>query len=141
MPRIDQTLDIAIEHHQAGGLKQARQLYEEILRVDPQNVDALHLLGVALHQLGNHGSAIEKIRAALQLKPKSPVFLTNLAAVHTSAGDHPEAAAYCQEALQIEPDNLKAHYNLGCACLAQWKLEESAVCFQRVMSLKSCRAY
>ena len=63
MPTIDQTWDIAIEHHQAGRLKQARQLYEEILRVDPRNVDALHLLGVVLHQQGNHGSAIENIPA------------------------------------------------------------------------------
>ena len=137
MPTIDETLRIAVQHHQAGRLQQAQQHYEEVLRVDPQNVDGLHLLGVVLNQQGNHARAIESIRAALQLQPDSPVFLTNLAAVHSSAGNHAEAAAYCQKALQVEPGNLKAHFDLGCAYRAQGKLEEAAASLKSALQINA----
>ncbi|MFM7292934.1 MAG: tetratricopeptide repeat protein, partial [Planctomycetia bacterium] len=42
---LESQLDLAIEHHQAGRLPQAEQLYRDILRHVPDHRDALHLLG------------------------------------------------------------------------------------------------
>ncbi len=39
-------LRAAIQHHQAGRLGQAEALYRQVLQAQPQNPDALHLLGV-----------------------------------------------------------------------------------------------
>src|SRR5262249_14224034 len=46
MISIQQALDMAWKHYQAGNLRQAEQLYQQILQVDPNQVDALHLLGL-----------------------------------------------------------------------------------------------
>ena len=45
-------LQLGIEHHQAGRLRKAAQVYDKVLRTEPHNADALHLLGVTTRQLG-----------------------------------------------------------------------------------------
>ena len=49
---IEQAFQIAVQHHQAGRLSQAEQLYRQILAQMPNHPDALHLLGVVAHQAG-----------------------------------------------------------------------------------------
>jgi Tfp pilus assembly protein PilF len=66
---VPQVFDLAWKHLQAGQLQQAEQLYLQILQRDPNQVDALHLLGLIAGQTGRDAEAIDYIRAALQLKP------------------------------------------------------------------------
>ena len=46
MATLPEILAIAIEHHQAGRLQAAEQVYRQILAVEPNQADAWHLLGV-----------------------------------------------------------------------------------------------
>ena len=46
MATISEALAIAIQHHQAGRLQAAEQIYRQILQVEPNHADAIHLLGV-----------------------------------------------------------------------------------------------
>ena len=54
---IEQTLGTARALHQAGRLNEAEGLYRQILAVDPDHVEGLHLLGVVAHQGGRNASA------------------------------------------------------------------------------------
>ena len=47
---IQQALDLAVQHHNEGRLSQAESIYQQILRSDPNQPIALHLLGVIAHQ-------------------------------------------------------------------------------------------
>ena len=58
------TLALAVKQHQAGNLREAEDLYRQILRAEPRHGDALHLLGVIAHQVGRHDVAVEYIRKA-----------------------------------------------------------------------------
>jgi protein O-GlcNAc transferase len=69
MLKIAQTFDIAVQHHHAGRLPQAEQLCRQILQVNPQHAEALHLLGVLDYQVGRSDLAIEYISQSLRLKP------------------------------------------------------------------------
>src|SRR5262249_7731144 len=69
MTTLAQTLDHAIGYHQRGQLQQAEQLYRQILQVDPQHVDALHLLGVIAHQVDKRDLAVDYLNEALRLNP------------------------------------------------------------------------
>jgi Tfp pilus assembly protein PilF len=42
---IPQALQLALQHHQANHLQEAEQIYRQVLEVEPNNSDALHLLG------------------------------------------------------------------------------------------------
>ena len=45
MPTISESMALAIQHHQQGRLQAAEQIYRQVLQVDPNHAQALHLLG------------------------------------------------------------------------------------------------
>ena len=47
---IQQALDLAVKHHQAGDLPKAENIYQQILKDRPNHAKALHLLGVVAFQ-------------------------------------------------------------------------------------------
>ena len=66
---IQQAIDLAVQHHNAGRLPQAERIYQQILQIDPNQPVALHLLGVIAHQVGKNDTAVDLIARALALKP------------------------------------------------------------------------
>ena len=74
------TLQEALDLHQAGNLDAAEQAYRAHLQTAPDDVDALHLLGVLRQQEGRSTEAAELIGAALAQRPDDPVALTNRSA-------------------------------------------------------------
>jgi predicted O-linked N-acetylglucosamine transferase (SPINDLY family) len=140
MLAVSQALDRAIEHHQAGRLHQAEQLYREILQVDPQQVDALHLLGVVAHQTGRNNEAIDSIRQALALNGGQAIFHNSLGAAYQALGKLPEAVACYEQAVRLQPQYAEAHNNLGQALKEQGRLEEAVASCQQALRLKPAYA-
>ena len=66
---IDQALQQAIAHHQAGQLQNASNLYYKILDVQPNHPDANHNLGVLAIQIKRPAEALPHFKAALQANP------------------------------------------------------------------------
>src|SRR3954469_5362591 len=64
MPTLDEILQTAVAHHQAGRYPQAEQLYRQILTVQPNEPTTLQLLGVLAHHVGQNQAAIELINRA-----------------------------------------------------------------------------
>ena len=61
----------ALALHQAGRLAEAEKIYGQILKVQPNHFDSLHLLGVIYSQRGNHVESVRQIDLALKLNPKA----------------------------------------------------------------------
>ncbi len=110
---LAQTLQRALQHHSGGELTAAEALYMQILRTDPDNPFALHLLGVAAHQTGKPEIAETHITRAIALKPDFAEAYCNLGNALQELGRFDEAMARYQEAIGIAPDFAEAHGNLG----------------------------
>jgi Tfp pilus assembly protein PilF len=106
-------LGIAIRLHEAGSFAQAAMLYRELLRTEPRDADALHLLGVLMHQIGQPQMAIELIRCALQIHPHSGVYHNNLGNALLAAGLIEEAAVSYRAAIECAPEQPDGYINLG----------------------------
>ena len=78
MPTIAEMCADGLSHHQAGRLNEAERIYREVLAVDPNSVDALHLLGVVAIQMGQHDKAVSWICRAIELKGTESAFHSNL---------------------------------------------------------------
>ena len=63
---IETKLDQASALHQAGQFSQAEKIYQRILVDDPQNAEALYLLGFIVHQVGRHKVAVDLITHAME---------------------------------------------------------------------------
>jgi protein O-GlcNAc transferase len=110
---IEKAVEIALEQHRAGHYKRAEHLYLEILRQDPGNVDAIHLLGVLAHQGGDEETSIQLISAAIGKRPDMPIFHFHLADPLRALGRRDEALAALQKAVELAPDYHEGHANLG----------------------------
>ena len=75
---IQQAIDLAVQHHNAGRLPQAESIYQQILQTDPNQPVALHLLGVIAHQTGKNDIAVDLITKALAIKPDLAEARSNL---------------------------------------------------------------
>ncbi len=69
MAAPQQQLQLALEHHRAGRLREAATIYAALLARDARQIDVLHLLGLVCHQLGNLDEAARLIGRAVALKP------------------------------------------------------------------------
>ncbi len=93
MATIPQVLARAIEHHRAGRLQAAEQIYRQILAVAPDQPDALHLLGVIASQAGKPEVAVQYIERAIRLRGNAADFHNNLGEAYRALGKIPEAEA------------------------------------------------
>ena len=121
----EQALQQAVQLHGAGKLRQAEQLYRQVLRQDPEQPDALHYLGVIAMQAGNFDAATELITQALQQQPQNHFAMANLGNALLQAGNPAEAIDRYRAALTIEPSMFDARRNLASALLAQNEANEA----------------
>ena len=136
MVTISKALAIATEHHQAGRLQTAEQIYRQILQADPNQVDAIHLLGVMASQLGRHEVAVQYIARAIGLKGDTAAFHNNLGEAYRALHRLSDAIACYRQALVLEPDFVNAHYNLGNALCDLGTPDEAIACYRRALELK-----
>ena len=108
-----QTLHESLKLHQSGELERAEQIYREILRVDPQHADALHLLGVIFHQRNENEKAVESIRRAVSVNRNVSQYYCNLGIACHALNRFDDAIAGFEKSLRIDPGNAKTRFNLG----------------------------
>lgn len=110
---IMQMLRQAMQEHGAGHLDAAEAGYRRVLAEQPQQADALHLLGILESQRGRHDSAAALIAQALRVQPAEAMFHNNLGNVNVERGHLAEAEACYMHALELDPTRLDVLNNLG----------------------------
>ena len=137
MAGMDQAMAEALAHHEAGRLREAEQLYRRVLAADPQNADALHLLGLVAHQAGRSDVAVTLIGRAIAQRGDIPAFHNNLGEALRRLGRLGDAIASYQQALALDPQFAEAHNNLGTVHHQQGWLEGAVACYERAIACRS----
>lgn len=132
----NQTLSIAMQHHSAGRLSEAESLYQRMLQAEPDQPDALHLLGVISHQVGKNNTAVDYISRALAIQPDHAEAHMNLGNALQALDRFDEAEFSYKKALAIKPVSAEAHYNLANLLQAQGKLEDAMANYHKALALK-----
>ena len=126
----------ALQHHQAGRLVEAEQIYRQILAIDAQHADSLHLLGMVAYQAGRHEFAVEMIRKAIAINNTQASYHSNLGNVLQTQSQLDDAVACYERALALQPNNAGVCFNMGSALQSQDKLDDAIACYERVLALK-----
>ena len=132
---IKQSLGKAVQHHQAGRLQKAEQLYRKILSRSPSNPDALHYLGVLEHQQGRYEKAIEYLEKSLVSSPDNEKALNNLGITLRRLSRHREALSCFEQAAALNPDSPEVHNNLANAYRKLGEIDKALTSYQRAVSL------
>lgn len=133
---IPTALKAAIQLHQTGRFHRAGEIYRRILDIQPQQVDALHLLGVVEYQMANYLQAVNLIRQAIEISPKIGGFHNSLGKVLFAMGKLDEAVKQYSKALSLQPNFHEARYNYGEALCASNRLDEAASCIEHLLEYK-----
>jgi predicted O-linked N-acetylglucosamine transferase (SPINDLY family) len=136
MATIPEALDLALQHHKAGNLDAAEQIYRQVLSIEPGNADALHLLGMVAYQRGQFAEAIESLNQAIALKASVPEFHNNLGEAYRAVGQADNAIVCYRRALALNEKYAEAHNNLGIVLNLKDKLEEAVASYRVALACK-----
>jgi len=131
----NKTIQLAFEHHRQGNLSQAEQLYEKILKKQPDNGAVLHMLGVIHSEHGNYQLAIKYIKKVLQLNSANYHAYYNLGNAFRLNGQSEKAINSYRKVIHIDPYFVDAYHNLGIVLQDRGQLDEAVACYQKAIQL------
>ena len=107
----DDTTDVGILHNQAnthllnGELHEALELYDKILDISSNNIDAMIMKGITLGNLDRHKQSMKEFYNALEQEPKNIHALLGIGVGFGNYGEYKEAYKYFESAYVLNPEN------------------------------------
>ncbi|MDP9175065.1 MAG: tetratricopeptide repeat protein [Planctomycetota bacterium] len=133
---IEQTLQQARNHQQAGRLREAEVLCAQALSAQPEHPDALHLMGIILFASGRPADAIEFVSRAAEKAPWNAEMQSNLGVLHAASGQRDQAIERYRRAIEISPRFQPPYHHLGNALMSIGNLDEAIARFQQALQLR-----
>ena len=110
---IKETLALAVKTHQENKLEEAEQLYQQILKVEPDHVESIFLLGSLSVQTRNFDRAQQLLNKVIQIDPNHAKAHNNLGTTFQELKKDQEAISCYEKAIQIDPNLPDAYCNLA----------------------------
>jgi tetratricopeptide (TPR) repeat protein len=129
-----QLLEQAADYHRAGRLADAERAYRQLLNTDPNNADALHLLGVLNGQLGRSDAAAQFMRRAIAINSTVAVYHGNLGLTLDRLGRLDEAIESFEQALALGSTEPNILNNYADALRKKGSLELSIAIFRSLLA-------
>ncbi|HUB24696.1 MAG TPA: tetratricopeptide repeat protein, partial [Tepidisphaeraceae bacterium] len=135
-----QMLELALREHQARRLEAAEAIYQQVLAVQPNQQDALNLLGVMAHQRGQYDQAVQWIARAISARPTEAAFFVNLGLALTGQKKSDEAIAAFGHAVRLRPDHADALNYLADAHMAAGEMASAVDYWRRAGEARPANA-
>ena len=133
---VRKSLAVAAEHQNAGRLEDAERCCRDVLRSNPDNVDALRLLGVTLAREGRIAEAETQFRKAITIAPDFVGALMDLGRSHKEQSQFEEAIDCFKRVTKLEPRNFQAPFLLASTLSPAALTYEALEAYERVLELR-----
>ena len=128
---MDEKLDIALKYHQEGQLDKSEEIYLEIILEQPQNAEALKLLGVLSCQRSKFDDGINYIEAAIEIDDQNAEYHFVLGNAFLHRGDVEDGIASLTKAGELNPGSAEIFATLGDTYQKITKFHEALNAYQR----------
>jgi len=132
----DERLASALAYYRGGRYDKAEAIYRKVLKKEPENVGALHMLGLIAQKNGRGERAVQLLIKAARLDPQRPEILCDLGNAFKSLGRHKDAIKAHRMVLTMLPNSPEAHSNLGTAYKAAGKAGKAVACFESALKMR-----
>lgn len=122
--------------HQQGRLKEAKIIYEQVLKIQANNFDALQLLGSLLTQSREFRQAADFLSKALQINPNHAEPYYNHGNALKELGRLDEALASYDKAISIKPHYAEFHCNRGIVLAELKRFDQALLSYNQAISIK-----
>src|SRR3954470_5743828 len=133
---LEQAVYAGFGHQRAGRLREAEQIYRQVLARDPNNFDALQLLGLLAHHTGHHADAVELIGRALAVNGTFSGVRANYASALRAAGRPDAALAEAQAVLRVDPRSDTAWRVAALVLSEAGRMDLAVDAWQRLVALQ-----
>lgn len=123
--QVRQWMKDGFAYFQSGNQEAAQELFESILREQPDNADALYLLGVIENNKGRNKEAAELISRAIIRDGGVASYHLTLANVLRALGRGKEALASYRKAVALDPDDAQLQNDFSCALHSSGEFNEA----------------
>lgn len=132
----DEQLASALAYFRSGRLDKAETIYKKVLKKEPQNTGAMHMLGLIAQKNGRSERAVQLLIKAAKLDPRRPEILCDLGNAFKALGRHKDAIKAHRMVLTMLPNSPEAHSNLGAAYNAAGKAGKAVICFESALKMR-----
>ncbi|MBF0271458.1 MAG: glycosyltransferase family protein [Magnetococcales bacterium] len=115
-------LQQALAAHRRRDPVQVNALVRQVLDMDPDNADALYVLGLSAGSMNRPDLAVNLLSKAVALNPDQPYYHFNLGSCFSALGQNERAEESLRAAIALKPDLAEAWINLGNWRMAQGEL-------------------
>ena len=132
---VDAKLKAALMLHKQGQLEQAEVIINDILRYQPQYIDALQLLAVIASQRNNLLEAVEIFGRVLKINPDHAGVLNNRGVILAKMNLAEQALESSEQALAINPNFLDALNNRGKFLCQLGRAEQALGSYEQALAI------
>jgi tetratricopeptide (TPR) repeat protein len=132
---INESFNLAVKNHQEGKIDVAQELYNQVLKIDPNFVNAHNNLGVILQELGELQKAKGCYEKTIEIDPSYVKAHNNLGVIFKELGDKQKAKNCYEKAIEIDPNYTDAHNNLGTIFQDLGELQKAKECFEKAIEI------
>ena len=136
----EETFALAVQNHKKNNLKVAGNLYNEILKTNPNHVDARNNLGTILLKLGKLQIAKSCFEKAIEINPSYAITHNNLGLVYKSLLELQKAKICYEKAIEIDSNFVDAHNNLGVVLKRLGELQKAKSSFEKAIEINPSAA-
>ncbi len=133
-PHATSGIEHAAALHRAGRFDEAAQICSAILAAEPDDYNALHLLGLLRYKQGQNAEALRFVGAVLRRTPRSAEVLNNYGVILEALARHEEALVCFDAGLAIDADYLHALTNRAGALKRLKRHEEALAAYEAVLA-------
>jgi len=132
---IHKSIQSAFEHYQSGEFDEAENISGEILKIQPDNTEALHLRGLIFYKRGNLDLALKNIRKAVKLDPNNSDAYYDLGNVLHDKEQVTKALTNYRKAIKLNPKFVEAYNNMGIAFQDNVQLEKAIHSYKEALNI------
>jgi tetratricopeptide (TPR) repeat protein len=111
--QLPQGLTEALENQKAGRLKEAVEIYTEVIAKNPRSAEAYNWRGMAYEDLGQLDQALADFNKAIEISPDYADAYNNRGEIYRKKNTIPQAFADYRKAAQLDKNFGEAHYNMA----------------------------
>ena len=133
---IDQTLQSAITAQNDGKYEEAEQLYQQVLQIQPTNLDANNNIAVLFHQQDKLEKAEDFYHRVLRIQPKHADANHNLGILKISLNNLKDSLPFLKTAIETNSNVEQFWITYISALILEKKFEEARVCCIKALASK-----
>jgi len=110
-PQLQSMIGQAVQAFQVGNHARAETILQKILQLHPNNLPAIHILGLIKASEAKHSEAAQLLSKAVKLEPNDPSLRYNLAKALAASGMDIQSLPHHEKAATLTPKNPEVWLN------------------------------